>query len=136
VNANLESAIYAYSRAKGLFAGVALDGAVIDLDDSMNKKVYSSDTAAKDVLNGRVHMTAADPFMAALDRIVRRRESPKGNTHVSRCSADPMEAFRSELNYQWKQLTSDELDRVQERDHLVVLLERRYGYAGPRGKGG
>jgi len=42
VNANLESAIYAYSRAKGLFAGVALDGAVIDLDDSMNKKVYSS----------------------------------------------------------------------------------------------
>ena len=40
--------------------------------------------------------------------------------------------FRSELNYQWKHLTSDELDRVQERDHLVVLLERRYGYARRR----
>jgi len=41
--------------------------------------------------------------------------------------------FRSELNYQWKQLTSDDLDRVQgKRDHLVVLLERRYGYARRR----
>ena len=41
--------------------------------------------------------------------------------------------FRSELSYQWKQLTSDELDRVQgKRDHLVVLLERRYGYARRR----
>ena len=41
--------------------------------------------------------------------------------------------FRNELNYQWKQLTSDELDRVQgKRDHLVVLLERRYGYARRR----
>jgi len=40
--------------------------------------------------------------------------------------------FRNELNYQWKQLTSDELDRVQERDHLVVLLERHYGYARRR----
>ena len=40
--------------------------------------------------------------------------------------------FRSELNYQWKHLTSDELDRVQERDHLVVLLERHYGYARRR----
>jgi len=41
--------------------------------------------------------------------------------------------FRSELNYQWKHLSSDELDRVQgKRDHLVVLLERRYGYARRR----
>ena len=73
VNANLESAIYAYSRAKGLFAGVALDGAVIDLDDSMNKKLYGSNTAAKDIFDGRVHMTAADPLAAALDRIVPKK---------------------------------------------------------------
>jgi len=40
--------------------------------------------------------------------------------------------FRNELNYQWKHLTSDEIDGVQNPDHLVVLLERRYGYARRR----
>jgi uncharacterized protein YjbJ (UPF0337 family) len=41
--------------------------------------------------------------------------------------------FRNELTYRWKQLTLDELDRVQgERDHLIVLLEERYGYARRR----
>jgi lipid-binding SYLF domain-containing protein len=34
----LKSAIYSYSRSKGLFAGIALDGAVLQLDDSANKK--------------------------------------------------------------------------------------------------
>jgi len=70
VNANLTSAIYAYSRAKGLFAGVALDGAVIDVDDSMNKKVYSS-ASAEDVLEGRVRMpAAARPWIDALNGAV------------------------------------------------------------------
>ncbi len=41
--------------------------------------------------------------------------------------------FRNELNYRWKYLTPDELDRVDgRRDHLIVLLERRYGYARHR----
>jgi lipid-binding SYLF domain-containing protein len=74
VNANLKTAIYAYSRAKGLFAGVALDGAVLDIDDSMNKNVYGSDVAVKDVLDGRVHMAGADPFTAALERIVPKKK--------------------------------------------------------------
>jgi lipid-binding SYLF domain-containing protein len=32
----LKSAMYSYSRAMGLFAGIALDGAVIPLDDDAN----------------------------------------------------------------------------------------------------
>jgi lipid-binding SYLF domain-containing protein len=74
VNANLKTAIYAYSRAKGLFAGVALDGAVLDIDDSMNNKVYGPTTTATDILNGRVQMTPPDPFTAALDRIVPKKK--------------------------------------------------------------
>ena len=38
--------------------------------------------------------------------------------------------FRNEVNYHWAQLSSDDLDRVDgQRDNLVYLLERRYGYA-------
>ena len=38
----LKSAIYSYSRSKGLFAGIALDGAVLGMDDSANKSTYGS----------------------------------------------------------------------------------------------
>jgi lipid-binding SYLF domain-containing protein len=74
VNANLETAIYSYSRAKGLFAGVALDGAVLDLDDSMNKKVYGSNVAAKDILDGRVPLNmTVHPFVMTLDRVIPKK---------------------------------------------------------------
>jgi len=74
VNANLGSAIYAYSRAKGLFAGVALDGAVLNMDKSMNEKVYGSSSDAKEILSGMVPANASvQPFMMALDRVVPRK---------------------------------------------------------------
>jgi uncharacterized protein YjbJ (UPF0337 family) len=41
--------------------------------------------------------------------------------------------FRSEVSYQWHQLTSDDLDCAEgKREHLVSLLERRYGFARRR----
>ncbi len=39
-NLTLDSAIYGYSRSKGLFAGAALDGSVITIDDSANEKAF------------------------------------------------------------------------------------------------
>jgi len=74
VNANLGSAIYAYSRAKGLFAGIALDGAVLNMDKSMNQKVYGSSVDAKQILAGLAPANASvQPFMTALDRVVPRK---------------------------------------------------------------
>jgi uncharacterized protein YjbJ (UPF0337 family) len=41
--------------------------------------------------------------------------------------------FRSEINDQWTDLSSDDLDSVDgRRDNLVVLLESKYGYARRR----
>lgn len=41
--------------------------------------------------------------------------------------------FRTEINHQWAALSSDDIDGVNgKRDHLVVLLETRYGYARRR----
>ncbi len=74
VNANLESAIYAYSRSKGLFAGIALDGAVLNMDKDMNAKVYGSSSDAKEILNGSTAAnTMVRPFMDALDRVVPKK---------------------------------------------------------------
>ena len=41
--------------------------------------------------------------------------------------------FRNELNQEWSELSSDDLDGIDgKRDNLVYLLENRYGYAHRR----
>jgi lipid-binding SYLF domain-containing protein/peptidoglycan hydrolase-like protein with peptidoglycan-binding domain len=73
-NLNLATAIYSYSRAKGLFAGVALDGAVLNMDKSMNEKVYGSSVDTREILSGT--MTAnrsVQPFMDALEKVVPKK---------------------------------------------------------------
>lgn len=68
----LNSEIYSYSRTKGAFAGVALDGAAIGMDDSANQKVYSGDFSGEDILL-RKKVSANEvtrPFVQALDKYV------------------------------------------------------------------
>jgi lipid-binding SYLF domain-containing protein len=71
VNLNLKTGIYAYSRAKGLFAGVALDGAVLDIDNSANEKVYGASADATEILSGKIPSNpTVQPFVTALERNV------------------------------------------------------------------
>jgi lipid-binding SYLF domain-containing protein len=42
----LRSAVFAYSRSKGVFAGISLDGSVVRIDNSANRKVYGKDVTA------------------------------------------------------------------------------------------
>jgi lipid-binding SYLF domain-containing protein/peptidoglycan hydrolase-like protein with peptidoglycan-binding domain len=73
-NAKLESAIYAYSRSKGLFAGVALDGAVLYMDNDMNRKVYGASVDSRQILNGSMASNSTvRPFTDALERSVPRK---------------------------------------------------------------
>ena len=61
----LNSEIYAYSRSKGLFAGISLDGAVVSFDNSANQKVYGSD--GHEVIVGKgIGSPVTMPFRAAL----------------------------------------------------------------------
>ena len=71
----MKSAIYSYSRAKGLFAGVALDGAVLGIDDSADHKVYGNGITGTDILiKNKVKLNATvKPFKDALTRNARRR---------------------------------------------------------------
>lgn len=76
VNAKLDTAIYAYSRSKGLFAGVAIDGAVLDIDNSENKDVYG-DMSAKSILSGSAANASVRPFMDALEKMMPKKVSQK-----------------------------------------------------------
>ncbi|HBK56912.1 MAG TPA: hypothetical protein DDZ76_11620 [Xanthomonadales bacterium] len=50
----LKAEIYSWSRARGLFAGVALDGAVLNIDHDANAAVYGPEITPRAVFEGRV----------------------------------------------------------------------------------
>jgi len=67
-NLTFDSPIYSYSRSKGLFAGIALKGAVMTIDDSANHKVYGEGVTGREILlEGKVQPApAVTPFLLAL----------------------------------------------------------------------
>ncbi|RPI26718.1 MAG: hypothetical protein EHM61_10905 [Acidobacteria bacterium] len=71
----LKSAIYSYSRSKGLFAGVSLDGAALSIDDSANHKVYGIGVSGTDILiNNKVKPNpVVKPFVDSLTKNAAKR---------------------------------------------------------------
>jgi SH3 domain-containing YSC84-like protein 1 len=69
MDATLRSEILSYSRARGLFAGVSLEGSTIRPDNGDNRRVYGRNIPAKDiVLSGVVTVPpAAEQLISALD---------------------------------------------------------------------
>jgi len=67
----LKSAVFAYSRSKGLFAGISLDGSVIGIDDSANRKIYGKPATGKEILlDGTVSANSTlEPFVAELQKV-------------------------------------------------------------------
>jgi lipid-binding SYLF domain-containing protein len=69
VAVNTKAEVYAYSQARGLFAGVALDGTAITISDAATGRFYGKPAApASDIINGTV-TTSSDSvrrFLAAL----------------------------------------------------------------------
>jgi SH3 domain-containing YSC84-like protein 1 len=55
----LNAEILSYSRAKGVFAGVALDGAVVQADKSGDEAMYGHDVTRHDILDGKVAIPAS-----------------------------------------------------------------------------
>jgi lipid-binding SYLF domain-containing protein len=71
----LHAQILSYSRTRGLFAGVSLDGAVVKQDKGDNKILYHREISARDILiKGEVAPPAS---AAALDKTL-TKYSPRG----------------------------------------------------------
>src|ERR1700689_3132323 len=51
----LTAEILSYSRSKGIFAGVSLDGTVVQADKSGDEAMYGVEVTRHDVLDGTVH---------------------------------------------------------------------------------
>jgi SH3 domain-containing YSC84-like protein 1 len=63
----MDTEALSYSRTKGLFVGVALDGAKIQQDDDSTVAFYGKNVSFRETLSGNVHAPAgSDSFLAAI----------------------------------------------------------------------
>ena len=73
IDATGRSAILTYSHAKGLFAGISLEGATLRTDSGENKKLYGQPMNNKQILDtkgkGVPPPPATKPLMAALIKL-------------------------------------------------------------------
>lgn len=54
-DAQLKAEIYSYSRTRGLFAGIALQGAVLHIDTDANTATYGKNATPQGIFAGDVH---------------------------------------------------------------------------------
>jgi len=65
----LKAEIWSWSRARGLFAGVALDGAVLSIDDAANQAVYGEGTTPRMIFEGRAPQRPSNAVVAFRDQL-------------------------------------------------------------------
>jgi len=76
-DATLRADILSYSRARGAFAGVALEGSTIRPDGGANKRIYGRKIAAKEIVrSGKVALPlAAQKLVSTLDSRTSNRKA-------------------------------------------------------------
>jgi len=73
-DARMTAEILAWSRARGLFAGIALNGATMREDDDWNQDLYGKPLKNREIVSGSVAPTkSAAPLLRELDRYSSRK---------------------------------------------------------------
>ena len=81
-DAQLSAEILSWSRSKGLFAGIALQGATLRPDNDMNQELYGAKLTNKEILNGNQPAPASSQrLIAALDKYSFRENSADRDKH-------------------------------------------------------
>jgi lipid-binding SYLF domain-containing protein len=66
--------IVSFSRSKGLYGGVSVDGAVVATRDGLNTAYYGKPVSPADIL---VRRSASNPHAATLIDMIRKAAEPK-----------------------------------------------------------
>ncbi len=77
-DASFKAEVYSYSRNRGVFAGIALDGTVLSIDDDANEAFYKKPgVTASEIMSGTVASNddAAKRFSAAVTTSTRGQQS-------------------------------------------------------------
>jgi SH3 domain-containing YSC84-like protein 1 len=78
----MRAEVLTYSRARGVFAGLTVNGAVIEQDIDATRAFYGRETGFSDILQGRVAApSGSESFLAAVKKLSSRAEAAKMNDH-------------------------------------------------------
>jgi len=73
----LHAEILTYSRSRGAFAGISLNGAVVQPDDDGNQAMYGPNPTQEDILTGKTSVPPeAAPLVTAMNKGTRRAGAP------------------------------------------------------------
>jgi lipid-binding SYLF domain-containing protein len=74
-DAMMHAEMLSYSRSRGLFAGISLEGATLRPDEDANKELYGRDATNREILTGDLKTPAsAEKFTHALTRQSNQRQ--------------------------------------------------------------
>lgn len=75
-DAKMKAEILSYSRSHGVFAGVSLDGSVVQADKSGDQAMYGDSIKRQEILRGSVSVPAsAQPLLRDIDRYVKEAKA-------------------------------------------------------------
>jgi len=66
----LQASIYSYSVSKGFFAGLSLQGSVVQVDEDANKQFYGSAVSASDLLKAEPKTKEAIDLINYLNNLI------------------------------------------------------------------
>ena len=73
-DAQMHAEMLTYSRARGLFAGVSLEGATLRPDDDWNKELYGKEISNRDIVLGNTRAPAsASKLLAVINKYSSRK---------------------------------------------------------------
>lgn len=85
----LKAEIWSWSRARGLFAGIALDGAVLAIDDAANEAAYGRDTTPRMIFESRIAQAPSGDVVAFRDRLEEATHTARERRGTARPVAAP-----------------------------------------------
>jgi lipid-binding SYLF domain-containing protein len=91
-SAGVNAEVYSYSRSRGLFAGVALDGTVVAFDRKANEFFYSNESVTTDMItSGKVttHSEPARRFISAVSASTKDNPPPPGPSPTAQTAPPP-----------------------------------------------
>ncbi|MCL2768107.1 MAG: lipid-binding SYLF domain-containing protein [Synergistaceae bacterium] len=70
---SLNASIYSYSMAKGLFAGINLDGTAVGANHKMNQEYWGKKLSIEDALKQKASKSDVKQLLAELDTIMKKK---------------------------------------------------------------
>ncbi|HUQ10097.1 MAG TPA: lipid-binding SYLF domain-containing protein [Steroidobacteraceae bacterium] len=92
---NFTAEVYSYSRNRGLFAGVSIDGTVIAIDSKANSRLYGKSAPASDIIAGHISTDSAEAnrfkraILASTGSVAPANAQPNNNASTAPAETQP-----------------------------------------------